>query len=95
MKSNNMQATLRKTLRNILMALIRILLRNGMSYGEFDKIARKCFVDVAFTDFADPKKKQTVSNVAILTGLYRKEVKKLLLAVLVDEELCQRVSLRI
>lgn len=72
-----MQATLRKTVRNVLMALIRTLLRNGMSYGEFDKIARKCFVDVAFNDFADPKKKQTVSNVAILTGLYRKEVKKL------------------
>ena len=59
------------------MALIRTLLRNGMSYGEFDQIARKCFVDVAFRDFAPARKKQTVSNVAILTGLNRKEVKKL------------------
>ena len=72
-----MQETLRKTIRNILMPLIRTLIRNGMSYGEFDKVARKCFVDVGFSDFADPKKKQTVSNVAILTGLYRKEVKRL------------------
>ncbi len=53
------------------------MLRNGMSYGEFDQIARKSFVDVAFEDFAPPKKKQTISNVAILTGLNRKEVKKL------------------
>ena len=59
------------------MALIRTLLRNGMSYGEFDHIARKCFVDVAFEDFASRKKRQTISNVAILTGLNRKEVKKL------------------
>lgn len=59
------------------MAIIRTLLRNGMSYGEFDQIARKCFVDVAFKDFAPEKKKQTVSNVAILTGLNRKEVKKM------------------
>lgn len=72
-----MQETLRNTLRRILMSLIRTLIRNGMSYGEFDKIARKCFVDVAFRDFTEPKKKQTVSNVAILTGLNRKEVKKL------------------
>jgi len=72
-----MQETLRNTLRNILRALIRTLLRNGMSYGEFDQIARKCFVDVAFDDFATPKKKQTISNVAILTGLNRKEVKKM------------------
>jgi hypothetical protein len=72
-----MQETLRNTLRNILRALIRTLLRNGMSYGEFDQIARKCFVDVAFDDFTTAKKKQTISNVAILTGLNRKEVKKM------------------
>ena len=72
-----MQETLRNTLRKILTAIIRTLLRNGMSYGEFDQIARKCFVDVAFRYFAPEKKKQTVSNVAILTGLNRKEVKKL------------------
>ena len=72
-----MQEILRNTLRNILLALIRTLLRNGMSYGEFDQIARKCFVDVAFVDFATTGKKQTVSNVAILTGLNRKEVKKM------------------
>jgi hypothetical protein len=72
-----MQETLRNTLRNILLALIRTLLRNGLSYGEFDQIARKCFVDVAFDDFATAGKKQTLSNVAILTGLSRKEVKKM------------------
>lgn len=72
-----MQEILRDTLRNILLALIRTLLRNGMSYGEFDQIARKCFVDVAYDGFAIEGKKQTVSNVAILTGLSRKEVKKL------------------
>jgi uncharacterized protein (UPF0297 family) len=72
-----MQEILRNTLRNILLALIRTLLRNGMSYGEFDQIARKCFVDVAYDDFSTPGKKQTVSNVAILTGLNRKEVKKM------------------
>jgi hypothetical protein len=72
-----MQEILRSTLRKILMALIRPLLRNGMSYGDFDQIARKCFVDVAYRDFSPSGKKQTVSNVAILTGLNRKEVKKL------------------
>lgn len=72
-----MQQTLRNTLRKILTSIVRTLLRNGLSYGEFDQIARKCFVDVAFGDFAPANKKQTVSNVAILTGLNRKEVKKL------------------
>jgi len=69
--------TLNSTLNKILSALIHTLLRNGMSYGEFDQIARKVFVDVAYRDFSQARKKQTVSNVAILTGLNRKEVKKL------------------
>ncbi|MDH3388963.1 MAG: DUF6502 family protein [Gammaproteobacteria bacterium] len=72
-----MQEILQETLRNILTAIVRTLLRNGMSYGEFDQVARKCFVDVAFRDFAPANKIPTVSNVAILTGLSRKEVKKL------------------
>jgi hypothetical protein len=72
-----MQETLKQSLRKILMSLVRALIRNGMSYGEFDRIARKCYVDVALRDFAPAGKKQTVSNVAILTGLNRKEVKKL------------------
>ncbi len=72
-----MQQTLNNSLRKILQAIIKTLLRNGMSYGEFDLIARKSFVDVAFRDFAQPGKKQTISNVAILTGLNRKEVKKM------------------
>ena len=59
------------------MAIIPALLRNGMSYGEFDQVARKCFVDVAFRDFPPAGRKQTLSNVAIVTGLNRKEVKKL------------------
>jgi hypothetical protein len=72
-----MQQTLRNTLGKILMAVIPTLLRNGMSYGEFDQVARKCFVDVAFRDFSPAGRRQTVSNVAIVTGLNRKEVKKL------------------
>ena len=73
----SIQQTLNNTLKKILSALIHTLLRNGMSYGEFDQIARKCFVDVAYSDLLSSQKKQTVSNVAILTGLNRKEVKKL------------------
>jgi len=70
--------SLNNAVKNILTALIRTLLRNGMAYGEFDQIARKCFIDVAYKDFGPAGKKQTVSNVAILTGLNRKEVKRML-----------------
>lgn len=74
----DIKQALHNAVRNILTALFRTLLRNGIAYGEFDQIARKCFIDVAFKEFGPSGKKQTVSNVAILTGLNRKEVKRML-----------------
>ena len=74
----DLKQTLHNAVRNILTALFRVLLRNGIAYGEFDQIARKCFIDVAYREFGPSGKKQTVSNVAILTGLNRKEVKRML-----------------
>lgn len=62
----------------LLRPLVRILLRNGIAYGQFAEIARKVYTDVAYRDFAISGKKQTISRVAVLTGLTRKEVKRLL-----------------
>jgi hypothetical protein len=58
--------------------MVRILLRNGIAYGTFSELVRKVYVDVAFADFAPEGKKQTVSRISALTGLTRKEVKRLL-----------------
>jgi len=58
--------------------LVRILLRNGVAYGTFSELVRKVYVDVAFADFAPEGRKQTVSRISALTGLTRKEVKRLL-----------------
>jgi hypothetical protein len=58
--------------------LVRILLRNGIAYGTFSELVRKVYVDVAFADFAPEGRKQTVSRISALTGLTRKEVRRLL-----------------
>lgn len=62
----------------LLRPLVRILLRNGVAYGTFAELAKKVYVDVAYHDHAIPGKKQTVSRVSALTGLTRKEAKRLL-----------------
>jgi len=56
--------------------LVRILLRNGVPYGAFCEFAKKAYVDVASRDFAIEGRKQTTSRIAVLTGLSRKEVKR-------------------
>ena len=72
------QKTLARALHTMLRPLVRILLRNGIAYGSFAELAKKTYVEVAFEDFAPEGKKQTVSRVSALTGLTRKEVKRLL-----------------
>jgi hypothetical protein len=74
---NQQQRLLFVAMRTLLRPLVRILLRNGIAYGAFGELARKVYVDVAFADFARAGKKQTVSRVSALTGLSRKEVKRL------------------
>ena len=60
----------------ILRPLIHILIRNGISYGTFADLAKWLFVDVARREFAIEGRKQTISRVSVITGLNRKEVKR-------------------
>ncbi|GAB4348615.1 MAG: DUF6502 family protein [Gammaproteobacteria bacterium] len=69
--------TLTVAILRLLRPLVRILLRNGMPFHAFAELAKKVYVDVAFEEFGIPGRKQTISNVAVTTGLTRKEVKRL------------------
>jgi hypothetical protein len=68
---------LAKAIQTLLKPLVRILLRNGISYGTFADLAKRVYVDVASREFAISGRKQSVSRVAVLTGLTRKEVQRL------------------
>jgi hypothetical protein len=74
------------TIMRILKPLIRILLRNGVAYGTFADIARKIYVDSGFDEARRSGQKETVSNVSIITGINRKEVKRLREALAVDTD---------
>lgn len=63
--------------RKLLRPFARILLRRGMSYGEFAEAAKSAFVDVAANDLVLPGRKQTTSRISTITGLSRKEVFRL------------------
>lgn len=67
--------SLRRAIVRILTPLVRILLRNGISYGTFAQVAKEVFTHVAMNDFAIQGRKQTISRVSVITGLTRKAVK--------------------
>jgi hypothetical protein len=63
--------------RRLLKPLIRILIRNGVAYTEFGEVAKATYVEVAAKDFKVPHKKMSQARIAILTGLTRKEVNRI------------------
>lgn len=61
----------------ILRSLVKIFLRNGLPFGVFAELARWVYVDVAYREFGIQGRKQTDSRVSIITGLSRKEVRRM------------------
>lgn len=61
----------------VLRPLARILLRFGIGFREFSELAKTAFVDVASTDYGLRGRPTNISRVAVMTGLTRKEVKRL------------------
>jgi len=55
-----------------------LLLRHSVSFNAFADMAKRVYVDVALKDFSLPGKKPTESRVAVLSGLTRKEVHRIL-----------------
>ena len=76
MSTNHLKSLSSAVLR-LLRPLDRIMLKNGISYGTFADLARWIYVDVAMREFTIKGRKQSTSRVAVLTGLSRKEVKRM------------------
>jgi len=75
--STKQQSTLSRAVTMILKPLLRVLIKNEVSYAEFAEIAKQSYVDVSYEHFSIEKRKTTFSRVAVLTGLSRKEVVRL------------------
>ena len=75
--SGGVKAGLLAAFAQLLRPLIRILIRNGVSFADFAEVAKTVYVASAAEDFALPGRKASGARIAILTGLTRKEVKRI------------------
>jgi len=71
------ESRLAAALRVLLRPLVRLVLRRGMAFGEMAEILKRAYVDVASTELAVPGRRPTISRIAVLTGLTRKEAARL------------------
>ena len=72
------KSALEQAVTLLLRPLFRILLRQGMAFTAFEKLAKRVYVDLAFNEFGLPGKKPSISRTSILSGLTRKDVQRLL-----------------
>nr|MDJ0929338.1 DUF6502 family protein [Gammaproteobacteria bacterium] len=70
--ADNLKDTILNAFRQLLRPLVRILLRNGVSFNEFEETTKMVFVEVARRDFLDNQ--DSLSAISQRTGLHSDEV---------------------
>lgn len=74
---DTIQTQILNALLTALRPLARALLRAGVGYREFEEISKTAFVDIATKDYGLRGRPTNISRVAVMTGLTRKEVRRL------------------
>ena len=74
---NDIQRQILSAFLIALRPLARILLRFGIGFREFAEISKTAFVDVATSDYGLRGRPTNTSRVAVMTGLTRKEVRRI------------------
>jgi hypothetical protein len=75
--SSPIQEKLLKGLFAFMCSIARILIRNGIGHREFSDLSKAAFVQVATSDYGIRGRPTNISRVAVMTGLTRKEVKRI------------------
>jgi uncharacterized protein DUF6502 len=70
-------ASLLRALRHLLRPLVRLLVARGVTYTMLSDLLKEIYVNVAQSDFALEGKRPTDSRVSLLTGVHRKDVRRL------------------
>ncbi len=65
--------------RTLLVPLVRMLVRSGVTYRDFGELAKEVFVAVGARELRTPERKTTLSRLSIACGLPRREVSGIVL----------------
>ncbi|MEM9177577.1 MAG: DUF6502 family protein, partial [Myxococcota bacterium] len=66
-----------RMLRRMLRPLVRLLVSQQIPYPLLAQLVKRLYVEVATEDFALEGKRVTVSRLSLLTGIHRREVKRI------------------
>lgn len=85
--------SLMHAVRRLLRPLIRLLMHHGVQYPLLSETLKSVYVSVADVEFKVDGKRQTQSRISLLTGVHRKDVRRLMDEDPVRDEMPEDVSL--
>ena len=86
MSNKSVPATfVHSALRRLLRPLVRVLVSHGVVFPAVVELLRELYVDVARDDFLVEGKEQTLSRLSLMTGVTRREVRRLIEQPKVDD----------
>lgn len=77
MRLPTLPPSLLPALKHVMRPLVRLMLKKGVSYTSFTNLLKEIFVDVAEREFRLDDKPSTDSRISLLTGVHRKDVRRL------------------
>jgi hypothetical protein len=89
----NPHASLLQALQKLLRPLIRLLLAQGVTFPMLASQLKAVYVQVAKEEFQLTDKRQTDSRISLLTGVHRKDVKRLVHEEPLDQPIPLNISL--
>lgn len=75
--ASELQLRVARAMLTVIRPLARTVLRHGISFREFDQLARRAFVQAATADYGIRGRPTNISRVAAMTGLSRKEIRRI------------------
>ena len=72
--NETVRATLLGALGYVLKPMVRLAIRNGLSYEDFGTGLKRVFVETILGDMDSPEKPMTTARIAILSGIARSDV---------------------
>lgn len=87
MKKPAVRAQIIKTFRYLMGGIVRLALRNGINVKEFSDLCKSVYVDVASKEYGIEGRTTNTSRVALMTGLDRRDIKRISDAINKEEDL--------
>lgn len=75
--TENLKEHVIATVKSLMKPIIKLLLRNGVTYKEFTLLCKSIYVEAAAEGFGIRGRPTNVSRISVLTGIDRKEVKRI------------------